>query len=123
MHLIALNHHANIFGEPLWQKHQLGKGRKVNQNLEVSIQRESHLTAEKIQALSTELYKRASEDQAKMQGKAGKAGHANHSHPAGEDEGEYEGGESQSGPAAGNDDVVDAEFEEVKDDDKGKKKK
>ncbi|MBN2459678.1 molecular chaperone DnaK [Candidatus Woesearchaeota archaeon] len=71
---------------------------------------------QKMQAMSTEMYKKASEEQAKKQGAAGKAGHANHSQSA-------EGDESQTGPAGSSDDVVDAEFEEVKDNDKGKKKK
>jgi molecular chaperone DnaK len=72
---------------------------------------------QKIQALSTELYKKASEEQAKKQGQA--HGQSQQSNAAGEDDDDS----SQSGPAAGADDVVDAEFEEVKDDDKKSKKK
>ena len=68
----------------------------------------------KIQDLSTEMYRKVSEEQAKKQGSAGGQGY-----------GPAPGAEAESpGDNSGKpDDVVDAEFEEVKDDDKGKKKK
>ncbi len=67
----------------------------------------------KIQDLSTEMYRKVSEEQAKKQGGAGGQGY-----------GPSPGAEAESpGDDSGKpDDVVDAEFEEVKDDDKKKKK-
>jgi len=86
----------------------------------------------KIQDLSTEMYRKVAEEQAKKQGSAGGGGAgANFSGGAAPEEGPEEGpdegddsGESRSS-TAGNDDVVDAEFEEVKDDktDNNKQKK
>ncbi|MBN1792756.1 molecular chaperone DnaK [Candidatus Woesearchaeota archaeon] len=67
---------------------------------------------QKIQAMSTELYKKASEEYAKTHGAAGGAGGQAGGPGAGE------GASSKKG-----DNVVDAEFEEVKDEDSAKKKK
>jgi molecular chaperone DnaK len=69
---------------------------------------------QKIQELSTEMYRKVAEEQAKKQG--GGPGHG--PAPGAEAEGPDDGNE---GGSAGNDDVVDAEFEEVKDDKKKKK--
>jgi hypothetical protein len=60
------------------------------------------------------MYRKVSEEQAKKQGSAGGQGYG----PAPGAEAESPGDDSGKP-----DDVVDAEFEEVKDDDKGKKKK
>ncbi|MBN2052660.1 molecular chaperone DnaK [Candidatus Woesearchaeota archaeon] len=103
-----------------------------------AIKKKMELINKKIQDLSTEMYKKVAEEQAKKQGSAGSAGGngagAGRSGGAGanfrggaapETEGDYpdEGDGSNEG-SAGSDDVVDAEFEEVKDEDeKGKKKK
>jgi len=70
----------------------------------------------KIQDLSTEMYKKVAEEQAKKQGSAGGQGPGYGPSPgaeAGPDEGD-------GGNAGSSDDVVDAEFEEVKDDKKKK---
>jgi molecular chaperone DnaK len=68
---------------------------------------------QKIQELSTEMYKKVAEEQAKKQGGGPGYGPAPGAEGSGPDEG-------SNGPP-GNDDVVDAEFEEVKDDNKKKK--
>jgi molecular chaperone DnaK len=86
----------------------------------------------KIQELSTEMYRKVAEEQAKKQGgTAGGAGAGSSydrgsSQPPEEDEGDEgdEGGGKGGGRAGSRaDDVVDAEFEEVKDEDKNNKNK
>ncbi len=75
---------------------------------------------QKIQELSTEMYRKVAEEQAKKQGSAGGAGGQDYgAAPETEAQGPDDGGQS----SPGNDDVVDAEFEEVKDKDDNKKKK
>jgi molecular chaperone DnaK len=87
----------------------------------------------KIQDLSTEMYRKVAEEQAKKQGGSAGAGTGGEggaganfgggAAPEGMpgDDSSDDGGNS-SGDSGGDDNVVDAEFEEVKDDDKKKKK-
>jgi len=80
---------------------------------------------QKIQELSTEMYRKVAEEQArKQQGDAGGAGHGGGQDygaaPETEGESPDESDEGGSSASADGDDVVDAEFEEVKDDDSNK---
>ncbi|HJX05556.1 MAG TPA: molecular chaperone DnaK [Candidatus Nanoarchaeia archaeon] len=84
-----------------------------------AIKKKMELINKKIQELSTEMYKKVAEEQAKKQGAAGGAG-ANFSGGATPETGSDEG--PSEGPSSAGDNVVDAEFEEVKDEDKDNKK-
>lgn len=75
---------------------------------------------QKIQELSTEMYRKVAEEQAKKQGGAGGPGAGGYG-PSPGAEAEGPDGGDEGGSTAGSDDVVDAEFEEVKDDKKKKK--
>jgi len=121
---------SNALDEVKKEIDELKKLMEKEQKDTAAIKKKMEKINQKIQDLSTEMYRKVSEDQARKQGSAGGGGaganfRGGATPESGPDESPDQGPDEgdDGGSSAGNDDVVDAEFEEVKDDNNKKKKK